>query len=104
MSNCISCLPNNQNNFIFNEIPLGSLDCQNVTFTTANVFDPETLKIRLDGVTLDPVQYIIDPGNQSFELVISPSDPKHLNMPPSNEETLRVDYLSSSSSGCITFL
>ena len=104
MSDCISCLPNKNQNFIFNEIPSGELNCQNVTFTTAQTFDPTTLKIRLDGVTLDPNQYIIDAGNQGFELIISSIDPKQLSEPPSSEEILRVDYQTLSSNRCITFL
>lgn len=103
MSDCISCMPK-KNNFIFNEIPSGDLNCQNVTFSTSQPFEPSTLKIRLDGVTLDPNQYIIDASNQSFELIISSLDPKQLNTPPSNEEVLRVDYQTLSSNECITFL
>lgn len=111
---CITCLPNSSSSSssadrIFNEKPSGAFDCINLTYSTSNVFDPDTLIVRLDGIALDPEQYIIDVSNQSFTLIVDSTDAKALNTAPCNDECLRVDYTKPSSgtttsSGCITFL
>jgi len=91
---------------IYNEKPGGAFDCLNLTYTTANVFDPATLVIRLDGVTLDVSQYTILPNDESFALILDEDDAKALSEALSNDECLRVDYtiVSSSASSCITIL
>ena len=114
MNTCITCLPSSDSNGnnatrIYNEKAAGLYNCVNITYTTANIFDPESLVIRLDGITLDPDQYTINAGNNSFTLIIEPNDINALNSPLDPGECLRVDYsLSSSgtntSNQCISFI
>jgi len=109
MSGCLSTLPNCSGGGaatrLYNEKPSGLFDCMNVSYTTAQVFDPATFVVRLDGIVLDPTQYTLGGDNRSFDLIVNPTDIKALNKAPDSEECLRVDYnASASSTGCITFL
>jgi len=91
---------------IYDEKPIGANDCVNLIYNAANVFDPESLIVRLDGITLDPSQYSIDPNNQTFTLIIDTTNIKALHAPLNSEECLRIDYnlLADSSGSCISVL
>lgn len=106
MTGCISNLPScsGETQRVFNETPIGVYDCVNVDFSAAQAFEPSSLIIRLDGITLDPAQYIINGDNQSFTLSIDAANPKALNAPPHSDESLRIDYNPLPMGSCITFL
>jgi hypothetical protein len=108
---CITGLPScggsSDSTRVYNEKPAGLFDCINLVFTTSQIFLPDTIIVRLDGVALDPTQYVLGVDNQTITLNVDASNPKALNIAPDNEECLRVDYdviSSASSGGCITFL
>lgn len=88
---------------IYNETPSGAVDCVNLTYVAAKRFDPDSLIVRIDGIVLDPEQYTVLPDNQSFTLVIDPSDINALSCPPSDSEKVKIDYNSQEPS-CINLL
>jgi hypothetical protein len=94
---------------IYNEKPTGDNNCVNLTYQSSNVFDPASLIIRLDGITLDPDQYSIDADNQTFTLIVDNNDIKALHSPLDSHECLRIDYNipatgSVASNDCISIL
>ncbi len=89
---------------IYNEKPSGDNDCINLAYQAANVFDPASLIVRLDGIVLDPTQYIIDANNQDFTLVVNADDIKALHAPLDSTECLRIDYNKAAESNCISIL
>lgn len=90
---------------IYNEKPIGENDCVNLVYQAANVFDPASLIIRLDGIVLDPTQYIINANNQIFTLVIDAANIKALHSPLDSTECLRIDYNKvQDQSNCISIL
>lgn len=92
---------------IYNERPGGLYNCVNTVFTTASEFFPTTLVVRLDGVNLDPSQYVISQDNQGFTLIVDAENSKALNAPPENQESLKVDYDVVGTAGpnnCILFM
>jgi hypothetical protein len=99
---CLTSLPQTCTERVFNEKPTGSFDDLNLTFLTAQPFVFGSLVVRLDGVTLDPDQYIVGPSG--FTLLVDASDPKALNRAPRGDECLRVDYDVSAQNGCLTIL
>lgn len=101
---CVTSLPGSCPDRVYNEKPSGAYDCVNLTYTTAQKFDPDTIVIRLDGNTLDPIQYTLGVDNQSFDLLIDTTSPKALQCALNQDECLRIDYDPGSSSSCITFM
>ncbi len=90
---------------IYNESPVGENNCVNLDYQAANVFDPASLIVRLDGHTLDPSQYIIGGDNQSFTLVLDLTSSDALHTPLDSTESLKIDYnKSQNSESCITQL
>lgn len=108
-SGCISrqtdsanCIPR-----IYNEKPSGENNCVNIEYVASAVFEPTSLIVRLDGIVLDPSQYLISPDNMTITLVIDPTDVKALHAPLDSEECLRIDYNTPgtvSDDACITSL
>lgn len=98
---CITLFPSG-NKRIYNEKPGGLFNCVNLSFTTLNKFNPDTLIVRLDGNTLDPDQYTTGVDEKSFTLIVDASDPKALNSAPESDECLRVDYTKKPDTDCIT--
>ena len=75
-----------------NVIPIGNKNGVNLQFTTPDKFDPTSLEVFLSGLFLDSEDInIID--DQTFEIVIQPSNPSKLNCPPQQFEPLKVNYV-----------
>ena len=96
MITCISELPYSvplSQAIVVNESPTGIQNNSNNTFTTEYPFSEGTLEIYIDGVKVDRSAYIANGDNTGWEFVIDPTDPKKLNAPISDIETLTVNYL-----------
>lgn len=91
---------------VYNETPTGENNCVNLEYQAANVFAPDSLIVRLDGIVLDPNQYIIDTNNRTFTLVIDQTSSDALHTPLDSTESLKIEYNKSqnSDSTCITQL
>lgn len=102
---CLTILPKTCFERIYNEKPGGLFNCINLTYNTANAFNPDSVIIRLLGNTLDPTQYILGVDNQSFTLTVDTTDITALQCPPESEDCLRIDYdLDTISNVCLTLL
>jgi hypothetical protein len=105
---CIAMIPSpgfTASSFVFNETPIGATNCLNLFFTTQYKILSGTLKVRIDGVNLDEKSFLIGADNQSFTLVLNPSDRDALNHAPSSSESIRVDYIKDTTTGgCVLSL
>lgn len=97
--NCLVKLPA-EAAYIVHEVPTGLMNGVNLAYTTAEVFEPSTLKVLIDGHRLDPLDYIIGADNKSFTLIIQPANPNRLNQPPQDTEEVRVDYITAVNGAC----
>lgn len=77
---------------VYNETPSGAINCVNTTYVAAYRFNPESLVVKIDGIILDPDQYVISPDMQSFTLVINENEVNALHSPLCSSETIKIDY------------
>jgi len=91
--------------FCIGEIPGGNIDCSNLTFTTANEFEPGSLQVFINGTCIDPSQISPAVGNMGFDIVLS-TDKRFLQSPPGKSERLKVNYIKANSiaAECIVYL
>lgn len=103
---CILSLPGCGQERITQEIPGGDTNCLNLNYTTANTFLLGSLEVFIDGRRLtQSLDFDEDPGLQSFTIKLGPSsDYNRLNKPLGQREEIRVDYIRSSPSDCISIL
>lgn len=104
---CVLMIPGQQftsDSFVFNETPIGANNCSNLFYATAYPFISDTIKIRIDGKNIDPIDYQIGPDNQSFTLVLDPTNSDRLNRPLRANESLKIDYIKKPASGCVISL
>ena len=92
--NCNPTVPPGTTSDRVTEIPGGPINCVNIDFTTSQEFVPGTLEVYLGGRRLTPGLDFIEGGdNQSFQLLIDPSDHRRLNSAPDGSEDLLVSYV-----------
>lgn len=104
MSGCVLTLPDCPDRCSSVE-PSGATDCVNLTYTTPDKFDPDTLEVNLDGRQLTlGLDYTIASDNQGFTLILDPDDANRLIRPPGPNEDLRVNYTKSPNTTCVTSL
>jgi len=90
--------------FVFNEIPSEPKNCSNINFTTQQEFISDTIEVFIDGKKLDSSDFTVGIDNQSFSLIIDPSDRNGLTKPPSSDEIISVNYIKAPitlSQGCV---
>lgn len=102
MSGCISeipYIPPLAQTIVVNDSPIGVQNGVNNYFTTPYPFIENTLEIYIDGVKVDKSAYVADITNQGFSFIIDPTDPKKLNAPVADIETLTINYFRDLSGG-----
>ena len=78
-----------------NIIPIGSKNGINLSFQALEKFDPDTIEVFLSGLFLSKnLDFIIQPDNKTFKIVLEPNDPTRLNVPPLQDESLRINYIA----------
>ena len=80
--------------FAFDKIPIGEKDGSNLVFEAPEQFITETLQIYLSGLHLDRgIDYFVDVDNKTFTIILMPSDPTRLNVPPLQDEKFSMNYV-----------
>ena len=74
------------------EIPAGAIDCDNLSFTTANEFFSGSLEVYNDGIRLYPVEFSEGLDLQSFTIILTPGSSEFISEPPESTEKLLVSY------------
>lgn len=81
-------------NRVVNAAPVGAKDGVNLEFTAPDKFDPKSLEVFLSGINLEPItDFVIQPDNKTFEIVLEPNDGGRLNCPPQKDEPFRINYV-----------
>jgi hypothetical protein len=70
---------------IWGEIPVGSINGTNVTYTTANPYSPGLLAVYLNGLRMRRANDYVETGNQSFQFLNAP-------LPG---DSLSIDYIQT---------
>ena len=101
MGDCLVTLPNKPKR-LYHQVPSGAINCDNLTFSLPEAFDPDSLVVKLDGNILDPTEYSIAADNMSFTLILS-TDANFLKVAPRDTEKITVDYtpLQSTCFACL---
>jgi len=78
-----------------NIIPIGNKNGINLSFQAPEEFDPNTVEVFLSGLFLNKtLDFTIKPDNKTFIIVLEPNDPTRLNVPPLQDESLRINYIA----------
>lgn len=83
---------------VYHETPTGDVNCLNLDFNTAHEFVPNSLQVILGGDRLigdqgNPNRQFVEKTNhKGFVLILNTSSYLGLRKPPSNFESLEVDY------------
>lgn len=113
MTGCITSLPpcptDGITTLVRQETPVGDLNCVNLSYTTANIYQAGTLEVYLDGRRLDAgLDFVETVARDGFTVLLDPSNKQRLNTAFRHNESLRVDYLidpeTLSDPSCITIL
>lgn len=81
-------------NWVFGEDLSSQITGCNLEFVTANVFQPETLQVFVDGkMLLKNSDYEIYSNNKGFRILLNSEDQNRLNKPPQHDEEITVNYM-----------
>lgn len=75
--------------------PIGLRNGVNLIFRAPEKFRPETLQVFLSGLYLTSEDFKIETDNETFIIVLEPSDPTRLNVPPLQYENFRLNYVKA---------
>jgi hypothetical protein len=75
-------------------VPVGVKNGVNLEFKAPEKFLPDSLQVFLSCGNLDKgLDFLVEPDGETFLIVLEPSDPTRLNVPPLQYESFRINYI-----------